>query len=123
MQLFQVAGVDLTQHITVPSYIVNEKDVCKEWEDANYITHRNIIRTRVEGKFTMRFMEKEKYYNFLELVKNNKTVSGYIPVSLYVNNLHKVVATNVFLEFMPANTVPLFKRGTYNGFEVKVVER
>ena len=123
MQLFEVNGVDLTKHITVPSYVMNRKDVYKEWEDADHITHRNIFRSRIEGKFTLKFREKDVYYNFLELIKNNKTAEGYIPVLLYVNNLHEVVSANVFLEFSPANTVPLFKRGTYSGFEVKVVER
>ena len=123
MHLFNIAGVDLTKHIVAPSYIMNEKDVYNEWEDANYVKHRNVIRTRIEGKFTMKFMEKEVYYNFLDLMKNNRTSSGDILASLYVNNMHKVVSTNVFIEYAPANTIPLFRNGTYNGFEVKVTER
>lgn len=122
MELFNIAGKDLTRNITVPSYTINQNDVYKQWEDANHIVHRDITRTKIEGKFTMRFSDKDSYYDFLQLVENNKNKGGYITATLYVNNKNMTVTANVFLVFTPANTVPLFRNGTYSGFEVKVME-
>ena len=123
MQLFNIAGVDLTKHITVPSYEVNQEDEYKKWTDANYIEHRECFRKRISGKFTMKFLDKARYFEFLELLETNREVGGYTPASLYVNNLNKVVATNVFISIAPANTLPFFRNESYKGFTVTVKER
>lgn len=120
MQLFNIAGNDLTKHITMSSYNVNEEDVYTGWTDANRVDHRFVHRQRVSGKFTMKFTEKEEYFSFLELCKSNKTREGYITTKLYVNNLNQVKELDVFITFKPANNLPLYKNGEYKGFEVNV---
>ena len=123
MQLFNIAGVNLTSYIVAPSYEINQQDEYKEWEDGFYITHRDFKRTRISGKFTMKFRDKEKYYFFLKLLNDNKTSDGYIPASLYINNINEVKESNFFILIKPANTVPLFNKDTHKGFTVTIKEQ
>lgn len=123
MRLFSINGEDLTQYITVPSYNINSKDIYTAWVDANHVTHRDVTRTKVSGKFTMLFDEHNEYFEFLELIKKHKGAGGYIPVSLYVNNLNTVVNVDVFMDMEPANTLPYFGIRKYDGFEVSIEER
>lgn len=123
MQLFNIAGNDFTKHITVPSYKVNKHDEYKEWEDENCVIHREIIRTRISGDFTMMFLNKESYYNFINILKRNKDAGGYTPASLYVNNTDEVVDTKVFISIDPENAIPLIGNESHKGFEVQITER
>lgn len=123
MRLFSINGKDLTHYITVPSYIMNSKDVYNEWVDANGLTHRDVYRTKVSGKFTMLFTDHDEYFDFLKLINEHKGTGGYVPVSLYVNNLNTIVNTDVYIEMEPANTLPYFGINKYDGFEVSIVER
>jgi hypothetical protein len=71
----------------------------------------------------MLFFEKEEYFAFLDLLKNNKGAGGYIPVSLYVNNLNKTASINAFITINPANTIPYMGTSKNEGFEVTITER
>ena len=123
MQLFNIAGVDLTKHIMVPTYEINQVDEYKKWTDANHIEHRECFRKRVLGKFTMKFLDKDNYFEFLELLKKYKEVGGYTSTSLYVNNLNEVITTNVFITITPTNTLPFFRNESYKGFTVTIREQ
>ena len=123
MRLFDINGTDFTTFITAPSYKVNSLDVYEEWTDANKITHRDVVRTRVSGGFTLKFETKQEYDSFFTIYNTNKAPGGYITATLFINNLGTSLTKNVFLEMEPANTIPFFGAKSYDGFEVTVRER
>lgn len=122
MILFRIDKTDLTNKIVAPTYKINSKPVYKKWIDANAVTHREIYRKKVEGTFTIKFKNKEEYFHFLELLKEYTTNGGYVPVSLYVNNLNEVRDANVFIDIDPENKIPYIGTGQDNGFKVKIEE-
>lgn len=123
MELFRIGDTDLTTHILVPTYKVNRQDNYNEWVDGNGKTHHDIYRTSVSGTFTLKFTEHEKYFEFLELLKTHTGAGGYTPVSVYVNNKNEVANINAFIDIKPANTLPLYGVGEYEGFEVNIEEQ
>ena len=124
MELLIIGGKDFTKHIKVPSYKVNKEPVYEEWEDANYLKHREVTRHRIKGDFTMLFDEIDdlnEFYTTVNTLREQYT-SEIIPVTVYVNNYNIQAVINTALEFTPANEKPYFGRQNISGFTVKVEE-
>lgn len=122
MALLTVNSHDYTKYIISESYEVNVQDVYNSWTDGNGIKHRGVYRTRIEGKLTMRFLDRSAYNTFLTDLAAVKT-SGYYPITVYVNNTLATANINAFLEIEPAmeanyTTYPLMSK-----FTVKLEER
>ena len=79
---------DFTDCIVVPSYDVNYEDINEDWEDADYVTHRIVPRSKITGDMELLFPDKTRYNKFLQLIKMNREVngSGYIMLRVQVNN-------------------------------------
>lgn len=127
MQLFVVNETDFTQFIEVPSYRVNEEDISDDWEDGNRVTHKNIVRTKIKGSFTLKFTNIEDFDNFFAVINANKVAtgmhSGAVLASVYINDKDVVKSAYIFVKADPANTKPLFASPSYDGFEVTIEEQ
>ena len=97
--LFSLNGVDYTSYVREKGYNISENDVYGNtaWVDANFVKHRNVVRTEITGSFTMLFESEAEYNSFLNNVENSKT-AGHNPVTLYVNNTNKMKSTNAYLK-------------------------
>lgn len=85
---YDTSWVDFTSHIVAPTYDVNYEDVNEDWEDANYVTHRIVPRTKVKGSLELQFDSKYDYNNFIRLLQLNSKINGngYTQLRLQVNN-------------------------------------
>lgn len=88
---YDTTWVDFTSNIVMSTYDVNYEDVTEDWEDADYVTHRIIPRTRIKGSLEMYFFSKYEYNNFIRLLQinrkvNNELGNGYVQLKLQVNN-------------------------------------
>ena len=134
MQLFSITtrdgnetvNVDFTSNITVPSYKVNNFDEGDEWVDGNKKKHKNVIRTRVKGNFTLKFLDPQSFNNFFAILNENKVPSGdnagAVLVSAYVQNENTVKSFYAFISADPADTLPLMADQNYEGFTVQIEE-
>ena len=125
MQLFVVNNKDFTHHITVPSYKVNKNQTYEEWTDSNYVTHREITRTKVSGNFKLLYDEIVELDEFFDTIEALKAASddGSIEATVYLNNLHTTETVHVFVSYSPSNEKPFFQRQKVSGFEVTIEER
>lgn len=65
--IFAINNKDYSRNVLAnATYKVGENDVFNEWTDANEVTHRLSVRTRVSGSFKMMFEKLEEYEEFLE---------------------------------------------------------
>lgn len=101
LELFKVDSTDYTNNIINESYEVQDNDVYQSWTDANFITHREKVRTKVEGKFTMRFRSLSTYQNFVTYMASKKTTGSYYPCSVYCNNTRTKKTVNLFVTWAP----------------------
>ena len=134
MQLFSISTTvnnetvnkDYTQHITMPSYKVNEFDETIDWVDGNKRKHKHIVRTRIKGSFTMKFLNVEDFDEFFETLEANKIGSGdhsgAVLCTVYLNKKNITKSAYLFIDTDPANTRPYIGVKKYDGFEVKVEE-
>lgn len=125
MQLFVVNNKDFTHHITVPSYKVNKNQSYEEWTDSNYVTHREITRTKVSGNFKLLYDEIVELDEFFDTIEALKVASddGSIEATVYLNNLHTTETVHVFVSYSPSNEKPFFQKQKVSGFEVTIEER
>ena len=85
---YDTSWIDFTSNIVAPTYDVNYEDVNEDWEDANYVTHRIVPRTKVKGSLELQFASKYDYNNFIRLLQLNSKINGngYTQLRLQVNN-------------------------------------
>lgn len=123
MKMFVIDGTDFSDCITVPSYKVNSKDIYDEYVDANKIKHRDIHRSQISGTMSMKFFDIDRYYDFLRLLREKKTIEGYVTVSLYVNNLNEVKEADVYIDHDMANVIPVLGMKDNTTIEITITER
>ena len=137
MSLFKMGNNDYTRFITMPSYKVNSKPVTKEYQDVNMTTHKEFIRNKVSGSFTLKFFDDSSYdeaysgrtaaQNFQEFFNDyerQRAANGLITITVYVNNLNTTKQIQAYMEMEPADTMPYMNGGkTYDGFDVTITER
>lgn len=112
--------LDLTRFIKVPNYKVQEVRNFTSWIDGNYNERRRITDTKVKGVFSLFFMAKEDYFNFVDFIAENEDKNdGSISCVVYCNNRNTTKRVNAFLDFEPQNELPKIE----NGFEVSITER
>lgn len=121
--LFKVGNTDLTNFITVPSYIVNSKDIYEEYTDGNKKFRRKVIRTRISGSFSLLFSDKADFKAFLTLMKNSKTKEGAITATVYVNNLMEVKSSTFFIEYDVADIAPFLGTKRVDAIQVTIEEQ
>ena len=123
-RLFIVAGIlDLTEHITVPSYQVNLLDGYEEWTDNNKVTHRDIVSQKAQGSFSLKFETLEEYLNFIATMKESKKQNGSYDCTVYCNNTLEAYNIEMFVDFEPANVMPYIGSKDYDAIEVTVTQR
>lgn len=121
--LASINGTDITQYVLSESYKINQKNEYNEWTDANRVNHRDIIRTRVEGEFELQFKigDEIPYNNFVALIKDN-TVSGVLPITVFVNNVNETKEINVFYEYLPVMVKNVRSNKYYKSFKLSLEE-
>lgn len=123
--LFKIGETDYTRHIVAPTYEVDLKPLYDEWVDANRVTHREVVRKRIEGTFTMKFYNISEYNEFLTTLHDSETLGGYVTCSLYANCTRTLYEdVDIFFDLKLPNEEPFISSGgEYEGFEVTVTER
>lgn len=123
-RLFIVGGVlDLTEHITVPSYKVNLLDVYEEWTDNNKVTHNDVVAKKVQGSFSLHFEYLEEYLTFIATMKELKKQNRSYDCTVFCNNMLECYNIEMFVDFEPANVMPYIGAKEYDAIEITVNQR
>lgn len=123
LNLFVVGSTDYTNNIINESYDVQKTDVFETWTDANYKIHRETIRTRIEGSFTMRFLSLASYQAFVSHMAQQKTSGGYYSCTIWSNNTQESNTAELFIEWAPKAVQRPDLVMDYSEFTVNVTER
>lgn len=122
LEFFVLGGTDYTNNIINDTYDVNDNDVEETWIDGNYVEHFEVVRTRLEGRFTLRFRSLASYEAFVTDYASKKQVDGLCSCKLWSNKTLAHKTGNVKLTFTP---VPMQKDNLvmdYKEFSVTVRE-
>ena len=123
MELFLLNDHDYTSNITVPSYKVNKAKETVEWTDITKTKHKEVIRTRMQGSFSMLFETVQDLDNFIDDIENNITTGNYIHASFYDNKSRQLVEADYFIEFELQNDRPFYGVKAIDPISVNIEER
>lgn len=62
--IFKIGATDYTPKLIRQDYDVEVRDVTETWVDANYLTHNEVVRTRVSGTVRLLFQSPAEYNAF-----------------------------------------------------------
>lgn len=100
--MFSINGTDYSHRVVGSGYQVQKNDEYNTWRDANGKDHDSIYRTRVEGKFNMKFLNITEYNTFLDVLALAKNNDRTYPVQVYDNKTHQTVSITAFIDFTPS---------------------
>lgn len=123
LNLLKIGQIDYTNNILEGSFEVSKKDVVDSWTDANRVERRNIVRTRIEGQFKMKFLSLDAYNDFIANMVASKQREGFYPCEIRCNNTQTVEPADLFIDFDTALRQNGSLQLTYEEFSVNVMER
>lgn len=98
MVFLKIGNHDLTPYTDIQNFEVNQADEYTTWVDGNHVEHREVMRTRIEGKVKVGFRFAEELDDFYSALAANVQQGGYYPVTAYVQNTAQTVTFNAFIE-------------------------
>lgn len=100
--MFAINGTDYSHRVVGTGYAVQKNDEYNVWTDANGKEHRSAYRTRIEGKFTMLFLDVSEYNTFEGVLLLNKNADLTYPITVYDNKTATSVNITAFIDFTPS---------------------
>lgn len=97
MALFKIGTTDLTQYEDKEKHDVNSEELYAAWTDGNWVEHREIVRTRVQGTVVLSFPRAAAYGSFLTLLASERDANGYYPVTVWCSNTNTNETIDAFL--------------------------
>ena len=98
--LFGIGQKDYSKMIIEGSYKVYKEDVTHGWEDGNCRKHRDIIRTRTSGSFTLMLNSWAEYGQLLSDLATVKTGTEYA-LTVFAVNTNEQVTGSFFMKLPP----------------------
>lgn len=114
---------DLSAFADIQNYDVNKVDVFQEWTDGNWINHRDIVRTRIQGTVTLGFKTVTDWNAFVSLLNANRDEAGYFAVTVWVNNTATSETINAFLDLVGSGKWDLVNNRFWRVITISVTQR
>lgn len=96
--LFTVGSTDLTKWEKTEDHDVNRIDVYETWTDGNWVDHRVIARTRINGTVQLGFSKEADFTSFLNTLSSNRDAEGYYPITVWCSNTNSTASINAYLD-------------------------
>ena len=97
--MFKINATDYSHRVVGSGYEVQSNDEYETWTDANGKEHRSAYRTRISGKFSMKFKDMAEFTTFATLLAAQKHTDLTYPVTVYDNKTGTETTINAFLDY------------------------
>lgn len=94
----KIANHDFSHDIVVGSYSANKSDVFESWTDANGVTHRVVVRSKVSASFNLYLRNDSRVAEF-QTALLSKLSGGYYICQLQMNDSNEVYTGNFYLSY------------------------
>lgn len=86
MILFKIGATNYTNFIVNGEYDVNKLEEGEQWTDGSWKDHFDLVRTRISGKFTMKFRDWSQYDAFVDHLNVAQKDNGYFDCEIFCIN-------------------------------------
>ncbi len=120
---FKIGSTDLTNYADIQNFDVNQEDVYQEWTDGNWIHHREVVRTRIQGTFQLGFKDQAAWDAFCTLQNTARHKAGFFPVTVWVNNLGVTATIDAFLDITGSGKWDLLNNRFWRVITIHITQR
>lgn len=99
--MFAINGTDYSHRVVGVGYEVQKNDEYNSWTDANGKEHHSAYRTRISGKFQMKFLSMDEYQTFTSTLNLAKNSDLTYPIQVWDNKSGSSVSITAFIDFTP----------------------
>ena len=96
--MFKINNTDYSTRVVGTGYEVQSNDEYETWTDANGKEHRSAYRTRITGKFKMKFLNLNEFTAFQAVMDANKNTDLTYPVTVYDNKTGIETSIRAFID-------------------------
>lgn len=121
--LFTINTTDLTKWEKTAEHAVNREDVFEVWTDGNWVDHRVIGRTRVNGTVTLTFWKESDYANFVSLLSSERDAEGYYPITVWCANTNTTETVNAYLDIVGSTKFDVTAPIKHNTVTIQITGR
>ena len=114
---------DLSDFADIQNYDVNQVEIYQDWTDGNWIDHREIVRTRIQGTVTLGFKKTSDWNAFISLLNATRDAAGYFPVTVWVNNTATNESIDAFLDMIGSGKWDLVNDRFWRVITITVTQR
>lgn len=100
--MFAINGTDYSHRVVGVGYEVQKNDEYNSWTDANGKEHHSAYRTRISGKFQMKFLSIDEYQTFISTLNLAKNSDLTYPIQIWDNKSGSSVSITAFIDFTPS---------------------
>lgn len=106
MTLLSINGHDYTGNIVVPSWAVTDTEISTTWTDSLGTTHRDVLRTKVTGRFNFRGRgtTDAEYNAFIADLAAVRTAANAYTVTVFCDNTKQTKTVEAYITYAPAMT-------------------
>ena len=97
--MFKINNTDYSTRVVGTGYEVQSNDEYETWTDANGKEHRSAYRTRITGKFRMKFLSLDEFTAFQAVMDANKNTDLTYPVTVYDNKTGIETSIRAFIDY------------------------
>jgi len=83
---FKVGSTDFSSAVDIRNFDVNNVEVAESWTDANWIEHRTVVRTRVEGRVVLGYASATDFATAVSTISTALSTNGYASCTVLCNN-------------------------------------
>lgn len=121
--LFKIGSTDLTAFEDREKHSVNKAEEYATWTDGNWITHQELVRTRVSGSVFLKFKKIADYTTFKSLLTSERNANGYYSVTVWVSNTQTSETINAFLTVTGETKWDVTCPREWRGMSISITER
>lgn len=123
MILFKIGNTDYTSHINAQDFRVNNNEVFSSWTDINGSEHRDHIRKKISGRFTLGYSSLTDYATAVAALESALATNGYAACQVYAVNDGTTHSINAYLTFEGLGKYDFKNDRQWQTLEVQITER
>lgn len=121
--LFKIGTTDFSAWVKSETYTVDRTDVYQTWTDGNWTDHREVVRTRVQGTFSISFSRQAAFEAFIAALTSERNADGYYSVSVFPASVGALQTIDAFIDFAGSTKWDVTCPRKWQGGTVTITQR
>lgn len=120
---FKIGTTDFSEAVDRQNYAVDNETVTVPWTDINGTEHRDFVRTRLSGRFTLGYSDATAFAAAISAISSAVATNGYASCQVYANNDGTTHTANCYLTLTGGAKYNFDTDRQWQTLDVELIER